>query len=117
LPSRIANNVTVDCPVPFSWSWVRDGKLVRTNETIASGPNLSYATDPGFVDMAHGDYRLRPDSRIFRDLPGFQPIPFDQIGLKVDEYRQKLPTDAEAGRVRQPVNSESLGVDIEDRTY
>jgi len=117
LPSSIANNVTVNCAQSFSWSWVRDGKLVRTNNAIASGSNISYAGDPGFVDLAHHDYRLRPDSRVFRDLPGFQPIPFDRIGLFVDEYRRRLPTDTEAGRVRSPAKDESLGVEIEDRTY
>lgn len=117
LPSRIANNVTVDCQVPYSWSWVTRSGLVKTNSNIASGSNVSYATDPGFVNMAQGDYRLRPDAQVYRDLPGFQPIPFDQIGLYADEYRHRLPTDAEAGRVGRSGGDESLGVDIEDRTY
>ena len=37
--------------------------------------------DPGFVDYANRDYRLKPDSEIFRLLPGFKPIPFERIGL------------------------------------
>ncbi len=35
--------------------------------------------DPGFVDEANGDLNLRPDSPAF-EIPGFQPIPFDEIG-------------------------------------
>lgn len=31
-----------------------------------------------------------------------------------DEYRLRLPTDKEAGRVRQPGADEALGVEIED---
>lgn len=45
-----------------------------------------------FVGMAKDDFRLKPDAQVFKDLPGFQPISFDKIGLYVDEYRRKLPT-------------------------
>jgi hypothetical protein len=35
--------------------------------------------DIGFVDEAAGDYNLRPDSLVFKRLPGFKPIPFDKM--------------------------------------
>mgnify|MGYP003306907763 CR=1 FL=1 len=38
------------------------------------------AAEP-FVDAAHGDYALRPDSEVFRRIPGFRPIPLERIGL------------------------------------
>ena len=38
----------------------------------------SLAADPQFVDPAHGDYRLKPDSPAFG--LGFQPIDFSRIG-------------------------------------
>ena len=38
-----------------------------------------------------GDFNLRPEARIFREMPGFQPIPWDKIGLYRDEWRQTLP--------------------------
>ena len=117
LPSRIENNVAVNCSQPFTWQWIQGTNLIRTNNFFASGKNVSYTNDPGFVDLAKHDLRLKPDARIFRDLPGFQPIPFEKIGLFVDEYRQRLPTEVEAGRVRKAENAESLGVEIEDRTY
>ena len=41
--------------------------------------NLSIDTDPGFVDEAAGDYTLRPDSRIFKEIPSFEPIPFEKM--------------------------------------
>jgi len=44
------------------------------------GPQKLYTTDPGFVDLAGGDYALRPDSVIFRDFPGFPQFPFDRVG-------------------------------------
>jgi hypothetical protein len=60
--------------------------------------NFVTATDPGFVNAAARHYGLRPDAEVFRQIPGFQPIPFERIGLKLDTYRRRLPTDAEAGR-------------------
>jgi Right handed beta helix region len=116
LPSIIANNVAVNCKHPFNWSAVVDGKVVRTNASFASGQNVSYDRDPGFVNFAKKDFRLKPDAKVFQDLPGFQPIPFDKMGLFTDEYRQQLPTDKEAGRTGQSAG-EALGVEIQDRTY
>jgi hypothetical protein len=60
--------------------------------------NFATADDPGFVNAAKGNYALKPDSAVFKQIPGFAPIPFDQIGLQVDQYRTKLPTPEEAGR-------------------
>jgi len=116
LPSQIDNNIAVNCKHPFSWGAVVDGKVIRTNANFATGKNVSYDGDPGFVNFAKKDFRLNPDAKVFKDLPGFQPIPFDKIGLFTDEYRQHLPTDKEAGRVGSG-NGETLGVEIEDRTY
>ena len=44
--------------------------------------NLLYSEDPGFNDVQNGDYSLRADSRVFRDLPGFCGIDFDSIGVQ-----------------------------------
>ena len=51
--------------------------------------NILVETDPGFVDAKQGDFRLREDSPACE--LGFKPIPFDKIGLYVDEYRTTLP--------------------------
>jgi len=37
---------------------------------------------PGFVDAAKMNFQLRDDSVVYKKLPGFQKIPFDQIGRK-----------------------------------
>jgi len=37
------------------------------------------------------NFQLEPDSIVFAKIPGFQPIPFEQIGLYVDEFRRTLP--------------------------
>jgi hypothetical protein len=49
--------------------------------------NAEYAAaDPGFVNAAKGDFRLKPDAEVFRRI-GFRPIPVEEIGLYQDDYR------------------------------
>ena len=55
---------------------------------LTVGENLVTDEDPGFVGAQQLDFRLRDDSIVFRRLPEFQPIPFEQIGLQPDEWRQ-----------------------------
>ncbi len=46
--------------------------------------------DPGFVDAAHGDYRVAPKAALFGAV-GFRPIPLDEIGLYEDVNRASWP--------------------------
>ncbi len=114
-PSRIENNVAVNCPKPFSWQEVKDGQISSSSDALASGRNLTYTTAPGFVSLAKMDFRLKPDARLFKELPGFQAIPFDKIGLYLDEYRRRLPADVEAGRVRTQHGNAEAGYEVLDR--
>ena len=43
--------------------------------------------DPGFEDVKKGDFRLKKNSPAWK--LGFQPIPFEKIGLALDDYRKK----------------------------
>lgn len=52
-----------------------------------TGTNFAYSSDPGFLNWAKHDLRLKPDSRVYADQPGFQQIPFEMIGLYNDETR------------------------------
>jgi hypothetical protein len=45
--------------------------------------------DPGFVAPDRMDFRLKPDAAPLRQ--GFQNIPWDEIGLRVDEFRKAVP--------------------------
>jgi hypothetical protein len=45
--------------------------------------------DPSFVDEKAGDFQLRDDAFALR--MGFERIPLDKIGLRVDEFRPSLP--------------------------
>jgi hypothetical protein len=53
--------------------------------------NLFTDKDPGFVDAARMDLRLKPRAAVFRRLKGFRPIPFEKIGLRRDAYRRCPP--------------------------
>ncbi len=50
-------------------------------ETKLNG-NWRTSRDPGFVDLEGADFRLKEDAEVFQRIPGFQPIPFDRIGIQ-----------------------------------
>jgi len=61
-------------------------------ETVRDFENHGNAvidSDPGFMNPAGGDFRLRKDSPAWK--LGFKPIPVEKIGLYRDEYRKTLP--------------------------
>jgi hypothetical protein len=58
------------------------------------GDNWETTDDPGFVDATHLNYALRTGALAYQKAPGFQPIPFDEIGLRKDAYRAFLPAPA-----------------------
>ncbi len=45
----------------------------------------------GFADVASQDFTLRKGARLLKELPSFEKIPFEKIGLFKDDYRRKLP--------------------------
>ncbi len=67
--NRAKHNVLVRCAEVSSGNWTY-------------GPDEIWSTDgdPGFVDAAGANFLLRADAEVFQRLPGFHPIPFDQIG-------------------------------------
>ena len=44
--------------------------------------NIRYGKDPGFADLKNGNYALKEDSRVYRDIPGFIKIDTDSIGIQ-----------------------------------
>jgi parallel beta-helix repeat protein len=63
-------------------------KLIGGNyATITERDNYRSVSDPGFVDMAHENFTLRPTSEIFKIIKGFEPVPFEKMGLYKDKYR------------------------------
>ena len=63
-----------------------------TNAKPEWGPfrdNWETQDDPGFVDMAKGDYRLKPSAEVFKKIPGFQPGDCSQMGCAQPPMEQR----------------------------
>ncbi len=83
----VTGNVTVRCEQAVRIAAKPED--VRQS-TIAKNVDLG-ERNPGFVDERHGDLRLLPESVVFTELPSFEVIPFEKIGLYLDAYRKSLP--------------------------
>ena len=71
---------------------VGGGKLAVTNavkvmRTCVVEENVDLFEDPGFVDLASLDLRLRDDAPVFAAVPGFQAPDFGRMGLCDDPHR------------------------------
>lgn len=77
----LRNNANVG-GVPAS---VHNAEKIGRTSTIENNVNLY--EDPGFVDLAGADLRLRPDGRVFQKLSGFQAPDFVNMGLYADARR------------------------------
>ena len=97
---RVEGNLIADAEV-FHGSFDGSGErvLYRNDDAEAAARlgargNVILDGDPGFGGLETQDFRLAADSPAW-DL-GFEPIPFHEIGLRVDEYRESLPPRAAA---------------------
>ncbi|MCM4153134.1 right-handed parallel beta-helix repeat-containing protein [Arenibacter sp. N53] len=90
------------------WEGMRARRNELTRNLIVGGPENplhlvggehaqcydehNYRTDgdPGFVDYKNENFNLRTDSEVFNKIPGFEALPFDKMGLYIDQYRKKL---------------------------
>jgi hypothetical protein len=55
---------------------------IKSNRWVTNETDLAVAEDPGFVNLAAGDFRLKPDSPVFTRIPGFQALPVERMGLR-----------------------------------
>ena len=75
------NNLIVQCERTF---------VKMKGADVGEKNNWITDKDPGFRDMKQMDFRLSPDSEVYRRIQGFEPIPWKKIGLYKDEYRKEL---------------------------
>ncbi|MBI4586648.1 MAG: right-handed parallel beta-helix repeat-containing protein [Planctomycetes bacterium] len=66
--------------------WLEIGWHARA-EMVEARDNL-VGEDPRFIDRDHMNFQLRDDSPAWK--LGFQRIPFEEIGLRRDEFRKEL---------------------------
>ena len=88
--ANIRNNVSVKSKQPARYSVVREGKAVVVPDGYASGKMMSYDDNPGFVNIERLDFHVKPGAQLLQDIPDFQPIPVDRIGLYLDQYRKNV---------------------------
>jgi hypothetical protein len=63
----------------------RNMKLGKFENNIT----LDAQTYLGFADAAHGNFELKDSSIIYTKLPGFEKIPFSQIGIIAAQDKNK----------------------------
>jgi len=91
----VENNLVAD-PELCKWQEVlgKEFKVHRNGDKgitdiLKRDGNVVIDTDPGFIDVENGDFRLMENSPAFK--LGFKRIPIEKIGLFTDEYRVILP--------------------------
>jgi hypothetical protein len=55
--------------------------------TITERNNYRCTSNPGFVDAEHENFTLLPTSEVFKKIKGFEPVPFNKMGLYKNKYR------------------------------
>jgi hypothetical protein len=66
-----------------------DGSYIMTvhnqgipiEELVDISGNVVFDSDPGFVDFVAGDLSLKPDAEVFKQIPGFEDVPFKKMGM------------------------------------
>jgi len=90
------------------WEGMRSRRNILSENLIVGGPenplhlsggeyaqceyvnNYRTDKDPGFVDYQNENFNLQSDSEVFDKIPGFKALPFDKMGLYIDQYRTSL---------------------------
>lgn len=52
--------------------------------------NWSTESDPGFYDIKNRNYLLKPDAKVFEEIPGFEPIPFTRMGRYNERAMERI---------------------------
>mgnify|MGYP002641046769 CR=1 FL=1 len=71
-------NLAVNCKSFANGNWSVDNCVIVKH-------------DPGFIDMKAQNFNLRDDAQVLTQLPGFEKIPFDEMGLYVNAHRITIP--------------------------
>ncbi len=81
----LSNNVIIggkENPIRLRKRKESDGEIFKNIN------NFQTQEDPGFVDFANKNFMLKENSEVYEKIPDFEPIPFNKMGLYVDEYRK-----------------------------
>jgi hypothetical protein len=78
--SHVYRNLFYSPTVPMA-PGARPHGIQDKSRRLDAHDNWPAAGDPGFVDIAGGNFALKPDAAVFQKLPGFEPIQFKLMGL------------------------------------
>ncbi|MBQ3822154.1 MAG: hypothetical protein II807_03805, partial [Thermoguttaceae bacterium] len=89
------NVISGNICVGGTWDVNKQGQWQGDSVEKAARPYLTFGknyvadegTDPGFVDPAHGDYRLKPDSELIAQ--GYKSLTDEPMGLTTERMRAK----------------------------
>lgn len=56
-------------------------KGIPIEELMDISGNMVFTSDPGFTDFSAGDLSLKPDAEAFKQIPGFEEVSFNKMGL------------------------------------
>ena len=60
---------------------MKEPGVIDHSGQLRSKGNWVTQENPGFVDYANGNFMLKDDAPVFKEVKGFQPIPFERMGL------------------------------------
>jgi hypothetical protein len=101
----VQTNAIVDPGMPYQ---------VSRPAVVDAAKNPVLAEMPRFANLSKLNFSLPVSSELYKEVPGFKPIPFAEIGLRRDAYRTVLPTDEETGRTtdRQSIRYFDSNTDV-----
>ncbi len=74
-------------------------EYINDTTLLTTYNNYTTTSDPGFVNLPKGNLQLKINAPVFKIIPQFPNIPFNKMGLQLDKYRKKMPTEAELGKL------------------
>jgi hypothetical protein len=80
----VIGNVLINCGTPVVLPKPENAAGVEQKGNVTEGSLAEFA------DAENFDFTLKPGSTLVAAIEGFPPIPFQQIGLQVDEYRKSI---------------------------
>lgn len=77
------------------------GKNKNVTGLLEDSGNFSCTENPGFENPEKLLYKLNSESPAKKALPNFPDLDMSKAGIQIDNYRSKLPSDKEAGRLEE----------------
>jgi lysophospholipase L1-like esterase len=101
----VENNLVINPDSTFE-QWAKSSK---NQYDFKIDNELIIREAPGFVDPENNNFKLKEDSPVYEKIPGFEPIPFEKIGLQESDDSalkySKEPSGADddlSARAEQP---------------